>query len=402
MASVQAFDVIVVGGGLAGSALAGVLAQAGLGVLVVEREAGFRDRIRGELTWPWGVTEARKLGLEEVLRQVNAVELPAIEFFEDQRLAVAEAFDDVPMIGYSHPLLQETLFTWAAAQGATTVRPAKATDFAKNGQPTVTVVADGVPVEYTAKLVVGADGRLSAARRWAGGETRADSEHHRFGGVLMTGLATTWRVLGDARTPTAECIWFSQSAAATRVYLRMGAGRLRETGVDRSFQAFVRDAATLMPDGALEGVQQAGPIGFFPNSNVWASQIAGNGVVLIGDAAGSADPSSGLGTSLLFRDVRELRDVLLTEQDWTAATAEFAARRERYYEPVRAYDRWMGQLFAEEGELADQRRVNHFRAREQDPTLGGFGLIEAVGPDGLVADERARRVYFGEDLAAAD
>jgi menaquinone-9 beta-reductase len=63
MAPKQAFDVIVVGGGLAGSALAGVLAQAGLGVLVVEREAGFRDRIRGELTWPWGVAEARELGL---------------------------------------------------------------------------------------------------------------------------------------------------------------------------------------------------------------------------------------------------------------------------------------------------------------------------------------------------
>jgi len=54
MSSTQAFDVIIVGGGLAGSALAGVLAQSGLGVLLVEREARFRDRIRGEVTWPWG------------------------------------------------------------------------------------------------------------------------------------------------------------------------------------------------------------------------------------------------------------------------------------------------------------------------------------------------------------
>ena len=402
MASAQAFDVIVVGGGLAGSALAGVLAQAGLGVLVVEREAGFRDRIRGELTWPWGVAEARELGLEAVLQQAGRVELPAVQFYEDQRVAVTEPFESVPMIGFSHPRLQEALFTWAGVQGATTVRPAKATGFALNGRPTVTVVADGRAVEYTARLVVGADGKLSAVRRWAGGETQTDAEHHRFGGVLVTGLPTTWFVLGDARTAPAECIWFAQSAAATRLYLRMSAERLRESGIDRSFAAFVTYAAAFMPEGALAGAQQAGPIGFFPNSNVWASRIAGDGVVLIGDAAGAADPSGGLGTSLLFRDVRELRDLLLSERDWAAAIAEFAVRRWRYYEVVRAYDRWMGQLFAEEGAEADRRRAGHARAKEHDPTLGGFGLIEAQGPDGLVADDAARRQYFGEDWAAAD
>jgi menaquinone-9 beta-reductase len=397
MALTQAFDVIVVGGGLAGSALAGVLAQAGLGVLVVEREAGFRDRIRGELTWPWGVAEARKLGLEVVLEQAGRVELPAVQFYEDRRVAVTEPFEAVPMNGFSHPRLQEALFTWAGVQGATTVRPAKATGFARNGRPTVTVTADGRAVDYTARLVVGADGKLSAVRRWAGGETETDAEHHRFGGALVTGLPTTWFVLADARTPPAECMWFAQSTAATRLYVRTSAERLRETGIDRSFAAFVAYAAAFMPEGALDGAEQAGPIGFFPNSNVWASRIAGDGVVLIGDAAGAADPSGGLGTSLLFRDVRELRDLLLSERDWPAAIAEFAVRRGRYYEVIRAYDRWMGQLFAEEGEEADRRRAGHARAREHDPTLGGFGLIEAQGPDGLVADDSARRVYFGED-----
>ena len=398
MASVQAFDVIVVGGGLAGSALAGVLAQAGLGVLVVEREAGFRDRIRGELTWPWGVTEARELGLEAVLQQAGQVELPAVQFYEDQRVAVTEPFESVPMIGFSHPRLQEALFTWAGAQGATTVRPAKATGFALNGRPTVTVVVDGRALEYTARLVVGADGKLSAVRRWAGGETQADAEHHRFGGALITGLPSTWFVLADARTAPAECMWFAQSAAATRLYLRMSAERLRESGIDRSFAAFVTYAAAYMPEGALAGAQQAGPIGFFPNSNVWASRIAGDGVVLIGDAAGAADPSGGLGTSLLFRDVRELRDLLLSEREWAAAIAEFAVRRWRYYEVVRAYDRWMGQLFAEEGAEADRRRAGHTRAREHDPALGGFGLIEAQGPDGLVADDSGTSPVFWRRL----
>jgi flavin-dependent dehydrogenase len=51
------YDVIVVGGGLAGVALAKVLAEHGAQVLVLERETHFRDRVRGESTHPWGVAE---------------------------------------------------------------------------------------------------------------------------------------------------------------------------------------------------------------------------------------------------------------------------------------------------------------------------------------------------------
>jgi choline dehydrogenase-like flavoprotein len=51
------FDVVVVGGGVAGSSLGAALARAGLEVLVVEREARFRDRVRGDSLFPWGVVE---------------------------------------------------------------------------------------------------------------------------------------------------------------------------------------------------------------------------------------------------------------------------------------------------------------------------------------------------------
>lgn len=41
-------DVTIVGGGIAGSSLASALAREGLGVIVIERETEFRDRVRGE------------------------------------------------------------------------------------------------------------------------------------------------------------------------------------------------------------------------------------------------------------------------------------------------------------------------------------------------------------------
>ena len=58
------FDVVVVGDGIAGSVLAGALARSGAQVLVAEKEPRFRDRIRGESTYPWGVAEAARLGWE--------------------------------------------------------------------------------------------------------------------------------------------------------------------------------------------------------------------------------------------------------------------------------------------------------------------------------------------------
>jgi 2-polyprenyl-6-methoxyphenol hydroxylase-like FAD-dependent oxidoreductase len=47
------YDVIIVGGGLAGSALGKSLAEQGKQVLILEREKVFRDRVRGEYVHPW-------------------------------------------------------------------------------------------------------------------------------------------------------------------------------------------------------------------------------------------------------------------------------------------------------------------------------------------------------------
>src|SRR5262245_55246449 len=117
-------DVVVIGGGVAGSTLAGVLARAGLGVLVGEREARFRDRVRGEAIWPWGVDEARRLGLGDVLHRAGCIDLERIEHYENQQLVRTEEWEATPMVAFSHPRLQEELFNWAAASGVTTLRGA--------------------------------------------------------------------------------------------------------------------------------------------------------------------------------------------------------------------------------------------------------------------------------------
>ena len=47
------YDIITVGGGLAGATLAKAMAENGVRVLVIERERQFKVRVRGEGTFPW-------------------------------------------------------------------------------------------------------------------------------------------------------------------------------------------------------------------------------------------------------------------------------------------------------------------------------------------------------------
>ena len=61
-------DVVIVGGGIAGSALALVLARQGLEVTVLEQQNQYRDRLRDEVMSPWGVAEAQQLGIMDALR----------------------------------------------------------------------------------------------------------------------------------------------------------------------------------------------------------------------------------------------------------------------------------------------------------------------------------------------
>ena len=63
----EPFDLLIIGGGIAGNAFAAVMARAGRAVLVLERSTAYRDRVRGEGIHAWGVAEAQRLGLHEAL-----------------------------------------------------------------------------------------------------------------------------------------------------------------------------------------------------------------------------------------------------------------------------------------------------------------------------------------------
>jgi menaquinone-9 beta-reductase len=61
------------------------------------------------------------------------------------------------------------------------------------------------------------------------------------------------------------------------------------------------------------------PCATFSGEQTWCEEPYADGVVLLGDAGGYDDPVDGQGLSLALRDVRQLSELLLATDDWTAA-----------------------------------------------------------------------------------
>src|SRR5215470_13627218 len=116
-------DLIIVGGGLAGSTLAKCMAELGYRVLVLERETRFKDRVRGEQMHCWGVTEARTLGIYEPLLQRCGHQTDWWKVYQNGALVQSRNFKDLAphhagSFNFYHPAMQEVLIDLAAEAGA--------------------------------------------------------------------------------------------------------------------------------------------------------------------------------------------------------------------------------------------------------------------------------------------
>src|SRR5579859_7461327 len=68
-------DVVIVGAGILGSALAVAFADRGRSVILLERSLKEPDRIVGELLQPGGVEALKKLGLRQCLDDIDAIKV---------------------------------------------------------------------------------------------------------------------------------------------------------------------------------------------------------------------------------------------------------------------------------------------------------------------------------------
>jgi hypothetical protein len=97
--------------------------------------------------------------------------------------------------------------------------------------------------------------------------------------------------------------------------------------------------------------------------------------------------------SLTLRDVRVLRDALLSADDWRKAAEHYAEQRNQYYGALHIVTGWVTKLNFERGPEADAQRARALPLLAEDPTRMPDHLIS--GPD-LPTDETVRLRYFGE------
>ena len=222
--------------------------------------------------------------------------------------------------------------------------------------------------------------------------------HHQVGGCLLDGVSLADDTFHTGGFEGGHVLIFPQGGGRVRSYVVGNDAVVVPLRGREHIADYIACCASVFPEGSFAGAYAVGPLAFFPNAEVWSDRLYHDGVVLIGDAAGANDPSGGHGLSLCFRDVRVIRDRLTDGADWGEALRGYEAERSAYYGVLRTVLQWLGIIFTEVGPEADARREQVGRARQADPSRGGFARLDVTGPDGLVVDEAARRHYFGEDL----
>ncbi len=393
-------EVVIIGAGIAGGALATVLARAGIDVLLLERTLEHQDVVRGEWIAPWGVAEVKSLGLYDLYMQHGGHHLGRhITFSEgvppdeaaNRALDLSTLLPGIPgPLCLGHPRMCTLLDEAAVAAGARLLRGVRRTEVLAGEAPTVRFESGGVVHTLRPKLVVGADGRNGMTRQQLGIALHEDQQHHWFSGMLVDEVQGWPADLQCISTEgDVNALVFPQSASLVRLYLGFATtqrGRFHGASGPQQFL----DAFALKSIPGVQGIvrgRPAGPCNVYPNHDTWTAVPYAPGIVLIGDAAGRNDPITGQGLSITHRDVRLVRDVLLAGNDWSErAFAPYAEERSERMRRLRFAAAMTSVREAEFGPDALLRRRRLHALSLQQPNLMAATFAAFVGPDALPAE----------------
>lgn len=398
------YDIITVGGGVGGSAIATAMAGRGHKVLVLERETSFKDRVRGEWMAPWGVDDSRKLGVYDALiaaggapspkiaARAGPAELPVRNFETETAIKTAA-------LAMYHPEMQEALIEAAAKAGAEVRRGVRVRNVTPGDPPTVEVEGNGATATLSARLVVGADGRNSMVRKWCGFKAEEEKTGNILAGVLLDNAHHV--------TPETAHAVFNPFMGQVAFIFPQGDGKARayfgyrdDSGIelkgDGDMQKFIDlSIQTGAPAELYEGVKQAGPIASFAGNDSWVEHPYKDGVALIGDAAQTSDQTWGQGLSITMRDARVLRDALVETDDWDAAGHAYATAANDCFQQIKTVEEWMTIIMMDQGAEASALRMKAIPRVATDPEA--LPDTHFSGPEFAPADEAARIRLFGED-----
>ena len=396
------YDIVTVGGGIGGAAIAKAMAERGYKVLVTERETRFKDRVRGEWMAPWGLAEVKALGLYDTLIQAGGVDSPRIAArIGPAELPVrdltTESAIGLPCFAMYHPAMQDAVLAAAQKAGADVIRGAKVSNVTPSAEPTVEFESDNGKRKVSARLVVGADGRNSMVRKWGGFETTEDDKGNMLAGVLLEGVSCEDGLSNAIFNPFMGQIafLFMQSGGKGRAYFgsRVDGGKRLQGDADLP-AFFEKCIQTGAPPAWFENAKQAGPVATFEGVDSWVEHPYKNGIALVGDAAQTSDQTWGQGLSITLKDARLLRDALLSTDDWDAAGNHYAKAANESFQHIRRLEDWQTLVMMDQSPEGNEARTKVIPRLAMDATI--LPDTHFSGPELAPADEAARVKLFGE------
>jgi flavin-dependent dehydrogenase len=347
-------DVVVVGGGPAGSATAARLARLGRRVLLVEREPGPRFHI-GESQLPWSDEILRTLGVEPAIAAAGFVEKWGANFTDasgdvEQYADFAQAAETPRPQTYQvrREEFDRLLLENAARSGATVVQPARALEasFSADHVTLRFVAADGERTVRAAALV-DASGRSGfVARERAGRQydplLRNVAVHAWYEGVPRP----SGRRAGDIRMvtrPDRGWFWF---IPVSETMMSVGAVVPKEAHVARGAatleEALERYVAETPAAAALlSSARRVSEVRFDADYSYESRTYAGNRWLVVGDAGAFLDPIFSTGVLLAMQSGLDAADALhaaLAQGD--LSRARFAAYEHRVAARYRHFRRF--------------------------------------------------------------
>ncbi|HEY9750075.1 MAG TPA: FAD-dependent oxidoreductase [Allocoleopsis sp.] len=302
-------QVVIVGAGPAGAALALLLEQRGISVKLVEAARTFRRSFRGEGLMPSGLDALEQMGLSAVLDRLPHRALDAWEFWLNQRLLFRVA-EPIELGGKPCTLVSQTALLEAIIEQAKThpsfelVQGTPVQDLLWQGERVAGIkLSDGR--ELAADLVIGTDGRNSVVRQKAGLTLEQQSQS----------FDILWFKLADHPRFEAENVFYSilQDRNALGLFrssegeLQVGWALRQSEQADWRQINWPEQLAATSPDWLAEHFRQ--------NANtlegpILLSVVVGRcprwsipGLLLLGDAAHPMSPIRAQGINMALRDV---------------------------------------------------------------------------------------------------
>ena len=354
--SPAAFDVVVCGGGPAGSTAATFLARAGFSVALFERERFPRFHI-GESLLPWNLPLFERLGVLEKLRAAGPQVKLGARFYHQgtdrtRFVRFADAYDGAPPSAFQvkRAEFDALLLGHAREAGVAATEGARVEEVLFEGERAVGVrvrVDDGAPRSVTAKAVVDATGRDALMSRRLGGRQK-DPELDRS--AAFAHFSGFRRADGPAGgdivvVTTADGWWwlipFSDGPVSVGVVMPSSRFAKRAGTVEELFEE--RIAATPEVRGLLEGHSRIGDVRAIPDYSYRTPRTSGDGFCLVGDAACFLDPVFSSGVLLAMSSGEMAAEAIgrALSRRGRVDAGDFRAMEERYGRAIARFSRFV-------------------------------------------------------------